>query len=42
MMFTISFGQARQDSDGIYYDERGKLYTRKCYKYYENFQSSYL
>jgi len=34
MMFTISFGQARQGSDGLYYDERGRLFSGTCYEYY--------
>lgn len=34
MMFISGFGQARQGSDGIYYDEQGKMFTGTCYEYY--------
>lgn len=36
MMFIFSFGQARKSSDGLYYNENGKLYSGTCYEYYSD------
>lgn len=36
MMIISSYGQARLNSDGLYYDEQGNLFTGVSYDYYSD------